>query len=414
MNGIHREVLPNGLTILIQEKEVYSTAIAVGVRFGSAYHPLAHFIGHMLFKGTKSRTHQDINREAIKGGGSMDDITDLYSTIYFIKAVSGLSYQALDLLCDMIANSTFSPKELEYEKLVINEEIMGRSEEPGVILKGLFYKNLYNDNKFSAAINQSQEFLNDLSREQIFDVYRQFYVPERLVFAIVGKVNKEKTLKIIKKYFGRLKGGVLVPLDQRSGKPITEAKRIIIRKGGLKHAHLMIGFKIPAIDHPDYYPLIVLQTIIAGDIGSRLYEQLREKRGLLYNIIAKLDYSVGQYGTLRLYTNFSPNNLYTVETIIKNELEKLGKRGASEEELKIAKSRLIHERQLKLEGTFQHARLLVETELNNQLKEIQRFNVNIRKVKIKDVRRVARLYCNLNKSVTVILKPHINTQKMPL
>lgn len=405
-NGLYHKVLPNGLTILIQEKETCSTAIAVGVRFGSAYHSLAHFIGHMLFKGTKSRTRQDISREAIKGGGSMDDITDLYSTVYFIKTISGLSYQALDLLCDMIANSAFSAKELEYEKLVIQEEIIGRSEEPTVILKGLLYKNLYNNDKFSTATNQEQESLNDLSREQIFNVYRQFYVPERLIFAVVGKADKEKVLKIIERHFRRLKGGVLVPFNQRSGKPITEAKRIVVKKGGLKHAHLMLGFKMPSIYHPDYYPLVVLQTIIAGNIASRLYEQLREKRGLLYNIVAKLDYPAEQYGTLRLYTNFDPNNLYTVETIIQNEFKKLGKKGVSEEELKIAKFKLIHEHQLKLEGTFQHARLLIEAELNNQLKKIQRFSACIRRVKTKDIRRVIRQHCNLSKSVTVILKPY--------
>ncbi len=402
--SLYRKVLANGLTILIQEKNTDSAAIAIGVRFGTAYHPLSHFIGHILFKGTNRRTYRDINREAIRGGGSMDDTTDLYSTVYFIKSVSEYAYKALDLACDMIKNPVFAPKEIEYEKSVIQEELVGRNEEPQVVLKNILYKNLY---KMVGVVTQEKDFLKDFSREQILAVYRQFYTPERLIVAVVGNVNKAKVLRIIEKYFGRVKGGVLVPFGQRPEKRLTGPKRIVVRKSGLTHAHLMLGFRTPRIYYKDYYPLLVLQTIVAGDIGSRLFEQLREKRGLLYNITAKLDAS-SWHGMLRLYTNFSPANLPLVEKIIKKEFEKLARKKVSDEELKVAKLKLVRERQLQLEGTRQHVRLLVESEINNHdnlLKRFKRFSAYVKRVKAGDVRRVAKEYCSLNKSVMVIIKP---------
>ncbi len=301
----------------------------------------------------------------------------------------------------MIKNSTFPPNEIKYEKLVVADELIGRNEDPRVILKEILYKNLYD---ITVAVTQNKDFLRNFSREQILDIYRQFYVPERLIVAVVGKIKKEKALKIIKRHFERLRGGVLVPLGQKSKKPFNEAKRIIVKKGGLKHAHLMMGFEIPTVSHDDYYSLLILQAIIAGNIASRLFEQLRERRGLLYDITAKLDCSAW-HGIFRLYTNFSPPNLRTVEAVIKNEFKKLRKRTISDEELKTAKLKLIRERRLSLEGTLQYARLLVETEINNRLNDWRYFTAQINKVKTEDVLKAAKRYCNLNKSLTVILKP---------
>ncbi len=403
--GPYRKVLSNGLTILIQEKDTDNTSIAIGVRFGTAYHPLSHFIGHMLFKGTNRRTYRDINREAIRGGGSMDEVTDLYSTVYFIKSASMHALQGLDLVCDIIANSTFPPKEIEYEKLVIAGELVGRNEDPRVIIKSLLYKHLYKNTE--PGITQDKDFLKDMERDQIVDIYRQFYTPEKLIVAIVGRINKTKALRLIEKYFGRAKGNVLVPFGQKPERAMTGPKRIVVKKSGLAHAHLMLGFRTPRIYYKDHYPLLVLTTIVAGSIGSRLFEQLREKRGLLYDINAKLDASAW-HGMLRLYTNVGPANLQSVEKIIRKEFGKLARKKVSEEELKIAKLKLVRERQLQLGGTLKHARLLIETEINNhgnQLKRFGRFSAYVKRVTTGDVKRVAKQYCDLNRSVTIILKP---------
>lgn len=185
---------------------------------------------------------------------------------------------------------------------------------------------------------------------------------------------------------------------------IDKTKRIVIKKSGLKHTHLMMGFRTPCVASSDYYPLLVLQTILAGNIGSRLFEQLREKRGLLYNITAKLDCSAC-HGILRFYANFSPKNLRSVENIIKNEFKKLREKPISGEELKTAKLKLVRERRLMSEGTLQHARLLAETEINGKFDDLKHFDFYINKVKAEDVLRVARHYCNLNKAIIAILKP---------
>lgn len=404
-NTAYREILPNGLTIIIQEKNTRSAAIAAGVRFGTAHHPLAHFIGHMLFKGTERRTYQDINREAIMGGGSMDEITNLYSTIFFAKTVPNHVYQILDLLCDMIKNSVFSANEIKYEKLVVANELIGRNENPRVILKEILYGNLH---KIAAAHTQDKNFLDDFSPAQIFDIYRQSYVPEKLVIAIVGKIKRIRALKIIKEYFEHLESGyVHDPPSPPTKNPVSQTKtsnRIVVRKRGLEHTHLMIGFKVPSIPHNDYYPLLALQTIIAGNIASRLFEELRERRGLLYNITAKLDCS-SEHGIFNLYTNFSRTNLQAIETIIKKEFKKLRSNPVSEEELTIAKLKVTRGRQLATEGTFQHARLLVEAEINNCFNDPQHFYARVNEIKTKDILRVAKRYCTINKSLTVILKP---------
>lgn len=416
-NGLFRLVLENGLIILLQKQNIKSTSFGIGIRFGSVHHPTAHFIEHLLFKGTKTRTHADVNRQAVQHGGSLDAFTDFFSTFYVTKNLSEYACDALNLLCDMITNSTLSKTEIEQERTVLIEETRMRSEEPETALADILYRNIYYDHPIGRDVLECGKLLQIISSEELQELYRRFYIPSRIIIIGVGQIDQEAVVEFAKKYFTGKCSAVKkqeVFMPQEDSLPM--AKRIVIPKM-TRQIHLMVGFKAVPCTHPDYYPLRVLSAVMGENINSRLYEKAREKRGLVYNItshynvlrsswqsLLKADCSCW-HGILRIYSRFTPRNLLQVQTIIRKELEKFTKEEVPQEELNTNQQKLVGERQLALIGTFRYMHLLFAAEINNSIDDFNKFNEKILAVTPSDILRVARQYCSPGSAVWAILKP---------
>jgi len=411
-----RIVLDNGLTVLLQRQNRASTSFGLGVRFGSAHHGAAHFIEHLPFKGTDTRTYKQINRQAVRGGGDFDAFTDFFSTFFITKNLSPYAHDIFELLCDMINNPTFPEEEVEYERGVVLEEIEERSGEPEQILMDRIYRNLFCGHPLERAVIDSKEIIRTISRENLLDIYRTYYTPENIVIIGVGPIDKQVVLETIKKYFPSAPTNAPQQSHIPSLPLSTPLGRIIIPQP-FKRIHLMVGFRAVPRTHPDFYPLRVLSAIMGENIDSRLYERAREKRGLVYHITSHFDTirsswqsilkadCTSRHGVLRIYTNFSPKNLSRVEKTIKKELQTLAQQEVSEEELEANKQKLIGKHQLDTLGTFRYMRLLFAAEINNSLKDFPCFEEKISAVTAKDVLRVAHQYCDPNKGMWAILQP---------
>lgn len=412
---LSRIVLDNGLTILIQKKDTQSTSFGIGLRFGCVHHPVAHLIEHLLFKGTTTRTHKDINLQAVRWGGSLDAFTDFFSTFYMTKNLSHYAYDAFDLLCDMVTNSVIPLQEMEYEKGVLVEEIKMRSEEPESILMDALYKRLYPNHLLGSAVLDNRQLICSINRDEALEIYHKFYVPERTIVIGVGNIDEKNILAIVEKYFNKPSGRqseLIIPSLACPSPP----RRIIIPRANCQ-IHLMIGFGAVSCAHADYYPLRVLSATLGENINSRLYERAREKQGLVYNItshyntmrsswqsILKTDCSQW-HGVLRIYTRFSPRNLTQVETIIREELERFTQKKISEKELLVSKQKLVGERKLATLGTFRHMHLLFTSEINNTFGEFDEFDNKIYAVTPTRLLEIARTYNCPAKRISVILKP---------
>lgn len=414
-SGFSRIVLDNGLTVLIQKKDTESASFGVGLRFGCVHQPVAHLIEHLLFKGTTTRTYKDINLQAVRWGGSLDAFTDFFSTFYVTKNLNRYAYDALDLLCDMITNSTIPLQEMEYEKRVLLEEIKMRSEEPESILMDTLYKRLYPNHLLGNAVLDNRQLICSINHSEALEIYHQFYVPERTIVIGVGNIDEKAVLAIVKKYFHKPSR----PIDELAIPPLaypSPPRRIIIPRTNCQ-IHLMVGLGAVPCTHADYYPLRVLSATLGENINSRLYERAREKQGLVYNItshyntmrsswqsVLKTDCSQW-HGILRIYTRFSPRNLTQVETIIKEELERFTPKKISEKELLISQQKLAGERKLATLGTFRHMHLLFAAEINNTIGEFDEFDNKIYAVTPARLLEVARKYTFPAKHISVILKP---------
>lgn len=414
-SGFSRIVLDNGLTILIQKKNTESISFGVGLRFGCVHHPVAHLIEHLLFKGTTDRTYRDINLQAVRWGGSLDAFTDFFSTFYMTKNLSHHAYDALDLLCDMINNSTIPLQEMEYEKKVLVEEIKMRSEEPESILMDTLYKRLYPGHPLGNAVLDNKQLICSISHREALEIFHQFYVPGRMIVIGVGKIDEKKVLAIVEKYF-RKSSEHIDELAYPSLACPSPPRRITISKTN-GQIHLMVGLGAVPCTHADYYPLRVFSATLGENINSRLYERARERQGLVYNItshynttrsswqsILKTDCSQW-HGILRIYTRFSPRNLTQVEIIIKEELERFAQKKISEKELLISQQKIIGERKLATIGTFRHMHLLFTAEINNTIEKFDEFDEKILAVTPTGLLEVARKYSPLAKHLSVILKP---------
>lgn len=410
-------VLPNGLTILTQKKEHGTISFGIGVKFGSADHPASHFIEHVLFTGTKTRTEEEVRREATRWGGQHDAYVGFFSTFFVTKNLAIRGYTSLEILCDMVANSIFLEEKVENQRSVTLDEHERRSNEPETMLMNRIYRTLFCDSPLECAVVDDTGVLKKISREELIALYKKHYVPSQLVVVGVGPIEIEKVVEIVTKYFptdGEYPRGVETASFDI---PEPPSGKIIIPKSALRQVYMMVGFKTVPRTHPDFYPLRVFSMIIGESTDSRLFRAMRGASGLVYSVSSHFDtvrsskQSVLRadctlhHGTLRIYSFFKARKLKRIESVIKEELRSVSLTPISEEELELNKERVIGKNLLAMQGTHQEMRMLFAAEINNSIDEFFAFEERIRAVTADDIRRVASTYCAPNQGIWVILSP---------
>lgn len=280
-------VLPNGLQIVTDNMdEVDTVSLGIWVDIGAMYEPaeingISHLLEHMAFKGTTSRTARQIAEEIENVGGYINACTSRETTSYYIKVLKEDTALAVDILADILRNSIFDPEEFEREKTVVLQEINQSLDTPDDIVFEYFQTCAFPNQPVGRPVLGSVETVMGISRETLDFYMKTNYTPNRMVISASGKINHDEFVRLIEKYFGSMsaKDGLTAPDVVYKGGEYRENK-------SLEQVNLVLGFPGVSVFDDDYYTAHVLSTILGGGMSSRLFQEIREKRGLVYSVFS--------------------------------------------------------------------------------------------------------------------------------
>jgi predicted Zn-dependent peptidase len=344
-----RHTLPNGLRVLsapipTAESVTCMIMLAAGSRYETREtNGIAHFAEHMFFKGTERRpTARDIGIEVDALGGEFNAFTSKEYTGYYVRCGADFRDTALDVLVDMLRNSKFEPEEIEREKGVIIEEMNMYFDTPRDYISGVYDDLLYGDHPLGWDIIGRKETVRGATRDTFTDYIGRWYKPERMVIGVGGKIESG-LIESIERLLGDLEPAETgTPAAAEVAK--TNGGRVKIHEKASDQAHLILGVPTYPLDHPDRYALMLLATVLGTGMSSRLFTQVRERRGLAYYVYA-LNHSYTDTGSLYSQAGVDINRIdQAVETIV-SELRKIAAEPVESDELEksrnLAKGRFV-------------------------------------------------------------------------
>lgn len=349
-----RVVLDNGLTIVLENTNtVRSVCIGVWVKAGAMYEDrsingVSHFLEHMLFKGTKTRSARQIAEAMDSVGGQLNAFSAKEFTCFFTKVRDEHAEMAVELLADMLKNSVFDPDEIAREKNVVIEEIKMYDDAPDELIHDIFSQSLWRNHPLGYPILGTTESVNSLDRKKLVRYFSENYVPSNFLVTAVGNFRIPRLVSWIKKYFDQ-GGSRKASADHE---PVTEPRHAIrheIREKKVEQVHMVLGtYGIPECDE-DRYKLYILNSIFGGSMSSRLFQEIREKRGLAYSIFSYATlYKIA--GLFAIYAGCGHKDCDTVIELILGEIHKIKNEPIGREEIARAKEQLKGNMILSLEG----------------------------------------------------------------
>jgi predicted Zn-dependent peptidase len=363
--GVHKTKLDNGL-VIVSEKMAHVRSVSFGIflRSGSRdesnrQHGLTHFIEHALFKGTKSRSAAQIAAESDTLGGHLDAFTGREIVGFYNKVLDDHLPRAFELIADLLTAPAFAPEELEKERNVILEEIKMVEDTPDDFIFDLFCENFYPDHPLGRPILGTPESLGKFKHKAVRSYYEQLYSPQNLVIAAAGNLEHGQLIDLAQTYFGDLK-----PRDSGlvSTTPVAASPIILQHKRDLEQSHLVIGSQCPSAVSEDRYTTTILSVILGGGMSSRLFQAVREDRGLVYTIFASAT-PFNDCGYLSIYAAASTEQLDETIAATMDELKRIKNEPIEEEELRRNKDQLKASLMLNLESTSSRMSSLAQQEM---------------------------------------------------
>lgn len=335
---IYQKTLHNGIRIIVDEMhDVKSCTVAIGFGTGSinetkAQNGISHFLEHMAFKGTERRSAFDISHEVECFGGAMNAFTSYDKTVYYIKAQSIHLEKCVDILADIILNSTFDEAEIEKERSVILQELASSLDTPDDIVFDLFKQQAYGDTPLGRTILGSQENIKSFTKQHLQEYIQNQYTGHNMVFSVAGNVSHQNIFDLAEQYFGTM------PTKQPK-QGVEHSKYIGGRqahaKNDLSQVQFMLGFEtIPCTD-PQYYTASVASAILGKGMSSRLFQEVRERLGLCYTIACFYESYSNCAGMFSIYSGTSPEDTQKLEDAITKELLRATKDITKEELSKV-------------------------------------------------------------------------------
>jgi predicted Zn-dependent peptidase len=358
--------LPNGIAVLTEHMPgLRSVTAGIWVRCGSRHESIelngiCHFIEHSVFKGTKQRTAHDIAVESDRLGGHLDAYTTHEMTGFAIKVADRSLPEAFDLLADVISNPRFAQEDLEREQKVILEEMKMVEDTPDELLGELFNAAYFPDQPLGRPIEGTPETVSSFDHEQTASFHAREFAASNLVVAAAGNVNHSHLVDLVSKAFENRNGGS--PSAASVSRPSPAAPILIEQKKELEQAHLIIAAPWPDARSDHRYAASLLASIIGGGTSSRLWQKIREDRGLAYSVGAGGS-TFSDIGIFTIYAGTSPEHMDEVVDLSLNELRRIVRESVSEEELKLAKDQAISSILLGLESSSARASTLARQEI---------------------------------------------------
>ena len=350
---IRREVLPNGLTVLTEEmRHIRSVSIGIWIKTGSRHEQaehngISHFLEHMVFKGTETRTAEAIARQVDSIGGNLDAFTAKECICFNVKVLDEHLPIALDVLSDLVLHPVFDTKDIARERGVILEEIKMDEDSPDYLVHEIFTQNFWKDHPLGKPILGTKETVRHFEQPLVLDYYGQRFTPGNLIIAAAGHINHEHFVKLAGERFARLKPALNGFHDSV---PEPMARIILRNKKSLEQVQICVGVPTYPISHEKRYASYILNTLLGGGMSSRLFQNVRERQGLAYAIYSELN-PYRDTGCLSIYAGTSLESAPKVVQLIVNEFRDLKQNPVSDEELRRTKEQLKGSLMLSLEST---------------------------------------------------------------
>ena len=387
MVKFYRKTLKNGMVIVFEKRELPVVSVAFAVRAGGMNETweekgISHFIEHMLYKGTPSRDSKKIADEIEKNGGIMNGFTGEEVTAFWCKMPSRHLNVALEVLGDMVKNPLFDSGEIEKERKVIYEEMKMRKDNPVVRSMDRIVGLLY-DEPFGLSIIGSEETLGKMTRETLVKKFRQLYAPKNMILCVVGDAEIDSLVKFAEKNFPSSPGGGIphLKISKKNGREAEERE-------GIDQANLVFAYHVPASDDNKSYAAEVLNTLMAEGMSSRLFREIREKRNLAYSISGGSEINK-DYAYNSIFAGTSRENVEKVKSLVIGEFRKVSK-SLEDRELRQVKEQLIGNYQISMEDSQGQMADLLSYELCKDVKDYYRYEDFISKVRISDVKSMAK------------------------
>ncbi len=365
----NKKVLPNGLRVLLipmpaMESATVLVMTAAGSRFETNQNSgISHFLEHMAFKGTEKRpSAMDISTIVDGMGGECNAFTSKETVGYYIKSAKGRIETSLDLLSDMLLHSKFDPTEIDKERGVIIEEINMYEDLPMRKIGDLYEQLLYGDTPMGWDIAGNKAIINAIQRTDFLAYLGELYSAGNMTVVVAGGIDEDGTLALVEKYFGPMKSfetKSYTPLQEQQDKP-----GILIKPKKTEQIHIALGVRTVPINSPKRYPLSILSAILGGGMSSRLFHEVREKRGLGYYVRSSSE-EYQDVGTLVSAAGIDPKRVLEAVEVMVEEYSKIGQgnMGLTDEELAKAKEFLKGHLVLDLEDSRSVASFYAHQEL---------------------------------------------------
>ncbi len=392
VRSIRRQVLPHGLTVITERMEhIRSASIGIWLETGSRdedphWNGISHFIEHMVFKGTKHRSAEEIARQVDSIGGNMDAFTAKECICFNVKVLDEHVPVALEILSDLVLHPVFDSSDITRERGVILEEIKMDEDNPDYLVHEIFTQNFWKDHPLGKPILGTKETVKRFERDAVLDAYAHRFAPGNITVAAAGNLNHDRFVELVAKHFEHMK-------PMKNGFQAAEPKvasRITLRnKKALEQVQLCIGVPSHPIAHEKRHAGYILNTLLGGGMSSRLFQNIRERQGLAYSIYSDLN-PYRDTGCLAVYAGTSLASAAKVVRSVVNEFHNLKVQTVPDEELRRCKDQLKGSLMLSLESSTARMSNLARQEMYfDRFYDLDELIEKIEAVTVEDLQNLA-------------------------
>ncbi|HKS49298.1 MAG TPA: pitrilysin family protein [Amycolatopsis sp.] len=419
--GVKRTVFPGGLRVITEHVPgVRSAAVGLWVGIGSRDEPpsvagAAHYLEHLLFKGTTNRGATRIAEEIDAVGGEFNAFTAKEHTCYYAQVLDEDLPLAVDLVTDVVFEALCAASDVDTERSVVLEEIAMRDDDPEDLLHETFVETVLAGHPLARPVLGTERSITGMSASALRNFYRRRYTPPRMVLAVAGNIEHGQVLRLLRRALRPRLSGSDTPVPPRRGNArIRAGRKLVLHTDDTEQAHVMVGLRALSRHDERRYVLNVLNAALGGGMSSRLFQEIREKRGLAYQVYS----SVATYadtGHLSVYAGCQPERLGEVSGVLRDVLGRVGKEGFTDAEVARAKGQLRGGLVLGLEDTASRMSRIGKQELNYGLyQSVDETVARIDAVTTEDVYDLARtLFAGAGVSAAAVVGPYAHEHELP-
>lgn len=409
---IKKHTLDNGIRVVMEKIDyVKSASIGIWVNVGSnneteETNGMSHFIEHMLFKGTKNRKANEIAEDMDNLGGQLNAFTSKECTCFYGKVLDENITEAVDILSDMFFNSLFLQEEIDKEISVVIEEIKMYEDSPEDVVHDKLTEIVFNNSPMAYNILGTEKNLKTFTTEKVVDYMNEKYSPYNTVISIAGNFDEDEFLKLINEKFSQWQNNHVEHVDKEG----EYTRRVVGIHKDLEQLHMCIGNKTIGRHNKNYYPLLVLNNIFGGTMSSRIFQEVREKKGLVYSIYSFVS-NYKSTGIFSIYAGMSYEQAEDALRTVLKEMINMKKGNITEKEFNRAKQQIKGNYILGLESTSSRMSAIGRRELlYNEIQNPEEVIKSINNVKLEDVLKVANELFDIN-NLSITFTGNLNKHK---